>query len=71
MREKHLAVGVFMTKISDDDQKIIFRTQRRRVAKKIKTQENFIFEHRKHRTNGIFVSFVFFVFNKIINVVLM
>ena len=64
MREKHLAVHKFGTKFSDDAQKIIFKMQRRGVAKKIKTQENFIFEHRKHRTNGIFVSFVFFVFNK-------
>ena len=29
-----------------------------------RTQEYFLQEHRKHRTNGIFVSFVFSVFKK-------
>ena len=40
MREKHLAVRVFGTKNSDEDQEIIFRTQRRRVAKMIFEHEN-------------------------------
>ena len=44
MREKHLAVHNFRTKISDDDQKNIFRTQRRRVAK-------INFEHGKNEKN--------------------
>ena len=48
MREKHLAVDVFGTKISDDDQKIIFRTQRRGDAKILRTREYFLFEHGKH-----------------------
>ena len=37
MREKHLAVHNFGIKISDDDQKNIFRTQRRGDAKIIFT----------------------------------
>ena len=43
MREKHLAVHNFRTKISDDDQKIIFsKTQRRGDAKIILEHENTI-----------------------------
>ena len=62
MREKHLAVDDFGTKISDDDQNIIFRTQRRRVAKLLRTREYFLFKHGKHKRNEIFVISVYSVF---------
>ena len=72
MREKHLAVYNFGIKISDDDQKNIFRAQRRGDAKIILEHENTFYSNTENteQTEFSFLS-CFFVFNKIINVVLM